>query len=887
MIASIGLAGGADARATLRGAAGSLGFSGAAVTGASPASPTSLAWGPDRRLYVAQWDGRILAYSVERVGSGEYRATATEVVDLVRDLPNHQDDGTPNPAVTGRQVTGLLATGTPAQPVLYVSSSDPRMGDPGSGTDPGLDTNSGVLTRLTRTGTSWQKLDLVRGLPRSEDNHATNGLALDPVSNTLYVAQGGHTNMGAPSINFAYLPEYALSAAILSVDLDAIGGQTYDLPTLDDETRSNSGPGGADTHDPFGGNDGRNQARLVPGGPVQVHASGLRNPYDLVRTASGRLFVIDNGPNAGGGGPPTDCTNATREPGVTYRDNLHVAAAGSYLGHPNPTRGNRNNTFNSSNPQSPVAVSHPAECAYRVPGTADGAWTTFPASTNGVAEYTGNNFGGALAGDLLAVSFDGTVWRMKPDAAGTGLADLDPPNGTIQQAIFSGFGAMPLDVAVIGPAGPFPGTVWIAVFGAGTIVAFEPDDYSGGGPGCAGADDAGLDEDGDGYSNADEIDNRTDPCSAASLPPDWDGDAVSNANDPDDDNDGLPDTTDRFAIDAANGTATLPPVFLEWNPGDPPTGLVDLGFTGLMSDGVTDYASRFDPANMTAGGAPGIATVDLVPEGDARGPSNSQHYGFQFGVNLGHDGVRCVARTRLVGPFAGIPPQDFQSFGLFIGTGTQDDFLRVVACANGGAGGVEVGLEVGGVHESTVYGPGDGISILGTTHVDLAIMIDPATRTAEPEVQIGSGPAVRLPVVVVPAAWTTGVLAVGIIATSRGPGPAFAATWDRIELVTVPPADTGNGGRAPLAMEAASPNPFASGTAFSFTLPSAARAALEVFDLQGARVRRVLEEFLPGGRHRVSWDGRNDDGERVPPGLYHARLQSGPGAVTRRVVCAR
>jgi hypothetical protein len=32
---------------------------------------------------------------------------------------------------------------------------------------------------------------------------------------SLYVAAGGNTNQGAPSNNFALLPEYALSAAIL------------------------------------------------------------------------------------------------------------------------------------------------------------------------------------------------------------------------------------------------------------------------------------------------------------------------------------------------------------------------------------------------------------------------------------------------------------------------------------------------------------------------------------------------------------------------------------------------------------------------------------------------------------------------------------------------
>jgi hypothetical protein len=65
----------------------------------------------------------------------------------------------------------------------------------------------------------------------------------------------------------------------------------------------------------------------------------------------------------------------------------------------------------------------------------------------------------------------------------------------------------------------------------------EPNDFGGGGgPTCTGADNPALDEDGDGYSNADEIDNGTNPCSAASTPDDNDGDFVSDLNDTDDDN---------------------------------------------------------------------------------------------------------------------------------------------------------------------------------------------------------------------------------------------------------------------------------------------------------------------------------------------------------------
>ena len=40
-------------------------------------------------------------------------------------------------------------------------------------------------------------------------------MALSPDGKTLYVAVGGNTNAGAPSNNFAGLPEFAYAAAVL------------------------------------------------------------------------------------------------------------------------------------------------------------------------------------------------------------------------------------------------------------------------------------------------------------------------------------------------------------------------------------------------------------------------------------------------------------------------------------------------------------------------------------------------------------------------------------------------------------------------------------------------------------------------------------------------
>ena len=207
--------------------------------------------------------------------------------------------------------------------MIYVASQrSPHRRRDRAARDTNLDTNSGILSRLTWNGSAWAKLDLVRGLPRSEENHAANGMALDPATNTLYIAQGGNTNMGAPSNNFAFLPEYALSAAILSVDLDAIGNTTYDLPTLDDETR----PGTNDANDPFGGNDGKNQARLVPGGPVQVYSPGFRNPYDVVITRPAGCTRSTTAPTPAGAtcaGRPTTAARPAPAPTPSHEPGDH------------------------------------------------------------------------------------------------------------------------------------------------------------------------------------------------------------------------------------------------------------------------------------------------------------------------------------------------------------------------------------------------------------------------------------------------------------------------------------------------------------------------------------------------------------------------------------
>lgn len=765
-----------------------VGFGVSGLTGVSLSNPTSLQFGPDGRLYVAQQSGLIVAYSIQRTATNAYSVTGTEQIDEILDLPNHNDDGSTNGAPSRqRQVTGLLATGTAAQPVLYVTSSDPRIS---VSNDSNLDTNSGIVSRLTRSGSGWAHAPLVRGLPRSEENHSLNGLELDESTNTLYVMAGGNTNKGAPGDKFSYTPEYALSAAMLAIDLDAVGNGPYDLPTLGDSDPS-----------PFGGRDGANMAKLVSGGPVQVHAPGFRNAYDVVRTEAGRLYTIDNGPNTDWGGTPVNegpggtCTNGPNEgDSEGKRDSLHlVTGPGYYGGHPNPTRGNPQ----GSGFPGAVPSANPVECDYRSPNdpAENGALTTWGASTNGFTEYTASNFGGALAGDLFAASFDGKVHRVQLNATGDAVV--------ANTSQFSNFGSTPLDVTAQGDDDVFPGTVWAATYGSNAITVFEPNDFGGGGSStCNRADDPQLDADADGYSNADEIDNNTDPCSAADVPPDADGDFVSDRNDPDDDNDGRPDTTDAFAVDAANGLSTaLPtacpsnvttsaPACLRFNPGSFPGTITDLGFTGLMTNG-TDYLDLFDPDNLIAGGAANVFTVQRLGAGDPIG--NSQESAFQLGVNPG--GRPFTAHTRVLAPFpSGSAPADYQSVGFYLGTGSQDDYVKLVASANGGAGGLQLAKEVGGAFTSVAQ-PTTAAVVGDGKAVDLYLAVVPATGQVTASYRVDGGPRVTVGTTTVPTGWLDGGdagVAVGLLGTTFASGKPLGGSWDVLEVTAdaPPPATT-------------------------------------------------------------------------------------------------
>jgi hypothetical protein len=68
---------------------------------------------------------------------------------------------------------------------------------------------------------------------------------------------------------------------------------------------------------------------------------------------------------------------------------------------------------------------------------------------------------------------------------------------------------------------------------------------------------------------------------------------------------------------------------------------------------------------------------------------------------------------------------------------------------------------------------------------------------------------------------------------------------------------------------------------FMIEVPVRVHAKLDIYDLQGRRVRELWNGLVPS--RAISWDGRNDHGEKVASGIYIARLRSGGRTQTHRI----
>jgi hypothetical protein len=87
------------------------------------------------------------------------------------------------------------------------------------------------------------------------------------------------------------------------------------------------------------------------------------------------------------------------------------------------------------------------------------------------------------------------------------------------------------------------------------------------------------------------------------------------------------------------------------------------------------------------------------------------------------------------------------------------------------------------------------------------------------------------------------------------------------------------------------PNPFNPSTVIPYTVPGGMDTRrgmlLAVYDVNGALVKTLVSGSVPGGRHEVRWDGRNERGESVASGVYFVQMSSGGYREARKMILLR
>jgi hypothetical protein len=92
--------------------------------------------------------------------------------------------------------------------------------------------------------------------------------------------------------------------------------------------------------------------------------------------------------------------------------------------------------------------------------------------------------------------------------------------------------------------------------------------------------------------------------------------------------------------------------------------------------------------------------------------------------------------------------------------------------------------------------------------------------------------------------------------------------------------------RGPM-LERNRPNPFHTATTIRFSVPEVQHVEIEIFDVTGRRVARLLNGRPKAGPNQTTWDGKDDLGRPAASGIYFCTLKTPEGTATQPLVLLR
>ncbi len=80
------------------------------------------------------------------------------------------------------------------------------------------------------------------------------------------------------------------------------------------------------------------------------------------------------------------------------------------------------------------------------------------------------------------------------------------------------------------------------------------------------------------------------------------------------------------------------------------------------------------------------------------------------------------------------------------------------------------------------------------------------------------------------------------------------------------------------------PNPFRAETIITCQIPESAELSLKVFNILGQEIKTLLAGVKPAGEFSTIWDGKDNQGHKVPKGIYFYQIQAGDFVATKKMV---
>jgi flagellar hook assembly protein FlgD len=80
------------------------------------------------------------------------------------------------------------------------------------------------------------------------------------------------------------------------------------------------------------------------------------------------------------------------------------------------------------------------------------------------------------------------------------------------------------------------------------------------------------------------------------------------------------------------------------------------------------------------------------------------------------------------------------------------------------------------------------------------------------------------------------------------------------------------------------PNPFNTSSTIYYSVPESGIVNVNIYDITGKLMKTLVNEQKSGGKHAVVWDGNDNKGIEVSPGMYFYRIQSGNHSCSGKMV---